>query len=183
MTGRIQFLLVGITAVALVGAWSPGVSADELPPAETLGRMVRFSTCLEAAWKERPGHAIAAELKSENGVPQYDFDIRTKDGREWLVECDATTGMVRQIEELVKPSDPRFKSQVKISEEEAKRKVLKFFPGKVTYTNYMIEPNGQAAYEIDVMVEEFDHITKFEVNATTGEVEALGIELWEIGKR
>ncbi|MDV2503190.1 MAG: PepSY domain-containing protein [bacterium] len=176
--------MTAIMAVAVVGAWAPSVLAShhELPSQQTLERMVRFETCLEAAWKERPGHATAVDFRSEEGVPQYDFDIRTEDGREWVVECDAMTGLVKEIEQKVKPSDPVFKSQVKISEADAKRKVLKFFPGKVTYTYYIIEPDGQAMYEFDVFVEEFGHIMKFEVNATTGEVEGAGHDMWEIGK-
>ncbi len=183
MTGRIQFLLVGITAVAVLGVWSSSVSAGKLPPAETLERMVRFETCLKAAWKEQPGRVSAAELQSQFGVPQYNFDIESSDGGKWLIECNAATGVVTEVEQIVGRTNPLFKDQVRISEGDVKTKVSRFFPGQVVYMQYMIEANGQAMYDFNVKMKGSDRIMKFEVNATTGEVEAPGPVLWEIGKR
>jgi uncharacterized membrane protein YkoI len=182
MKQRVRIIMIAILAVAVVGAWSPSVSAGKLPPAETLERMVRFETCLKAAWKEQRGRVSAAELQSQYGVAQYNFDIETSDGGKWLVECNAATGVVTEVEQIVGRTNPLFKDQVRISEGEVKAKVSRFFPGEVIYMQYMIEANGQAMYDFNVK-NGSGRIMKFEVNATTGEVEAPGPVIWVIGKR
>ena len=182
MTRRVEIFMIAVLAVAVVGAWSPSVSAGRLPPAEALGKMVRFETCLKAAWKEQPGRVSAAELQSQFGIPQYNFDIESSDGGKWLIECNAATGVVTEVEQIVGRTNPLFKDQVRISEGDVRTKVSRFFPGQVIYMQYVIEANGQAMYDFNVKIKGSDRIMKFEVNATTGEVEAPGPVLWEIGR-
>lgn len=142
---------------------------------------VSLEKCLQAALKEKSGEVVKVELKMENKVPTYEFDIETPDGKAWDVECSSMTGKITEIEEEVKSADnAQFKSKSKVSEAEAKKTALAAFPGEVIETEYEIEPDGAASYEFDIKTK--DGELKVEVDATSGKVVEHSTEIYQIGK-
>ncbi|MBL26453.1 MAG: peptidase [Rhodospirillaceae bacterium] len=167
-----------VAAIALV----VGVGSAQARDVDEIGRkMVRMETCLAAALEVRPGEARKLEFKSEEGIPVYEFDILNGDGVTWNVECDATTGLVSEMEREVSVDDPMFTAKMKIDEATAKQTVLDIYPGaSIEAHEYVIEQDGSAAYEFDVSMPKGREM-KIEVDATTGEVTESNFELWEIG--
>ena len=58
----------------------------------------QFEKCMSAALAERPGQVVKVEFKNENGSQMYEFDIRGTDGSDWDVECNASRGLVSEVE-------------------------------------------------------------------------------------
>ena len=54
----------------------------------------------KTALAKYPGTVVESEFSIESdGNPSYEFDIKTKDGKEWEVEIDAVTGKVLESEQ------------------------------------------------------------------------------------
>jgi len=96
--------------------------------------------------------------------------------------CDISTGNIYEIErEVESASDPLFKKNMKVNEEEAGKTALALYPGKIVHTEYEIEANGASSYEFDIF--ERPGVTyKVEVDAATGEIVEVSIEKWDIGR-
>ncbi len=63
---------------------------------------VSLEDAKKAALAAKPGEVIESETAIEaNGNASYEFDIKGKDGKEWEVEVDATTGKVIETEQEV----------------------------------------------------------------------------------
>jgi uncharacterized membrane protein YkoI len=142
--------------------------------------MVKIETCLDAALDRIPGNARKVELKLEDGDPVYEFDIESKNGGTYNVECNAQEGVIVEVEREVKPDDPTFKSLAKVSEEEARKFALAIHPGKVVANEYEIGDDGNATYEYDIQTT-LGYEIKVDVDAATGEIEEANVELYEIG--
>jgi len=96
--------------------------------------------------------------------------------------CDISKGTIFEVEREVKStSDPLFKKNMKISEDEARKVALAIYPGTIVHTEYEIEFNGAAAYEFDIANKE-GATFKVEVDAKTGEITEVAIEKWDIGR-
>lgn len=144
-------------------------------------KMVKISTCLDAAYETIPGNATKVELKLEGDDPTYEFDIVAKaDGKTYNVECNAEEGMVTEVEREVSANDPVFKKLAKISEAQAKQIALSIHPGKVVGFEREVGFDGDATYEFDIQ-SIHGHEVKVDVDASTGEIEEANIELFEIG--
>lgn len=78
---------------------------------------VTLEQCMSEATEHINGHVAIVEFKSEDGIPIYEFEILSKDGRVWNVEVNAQTGLVVEFEKHVAPDDKEFASQAKISKE------------------------------------------------------------------
>jgi uncharacterized membrane protein YkoI len=145
---------------------------------------VTIETCILAAQAERAGKMVKLDVKLEKTRPVYEFDIERSDGTVWDVECDARTGKITEIEREVKnANDPLFKAKSKISLEQAKRIVLKAYPGTINdaEVEFEIEENGNASYEMDVLTKNGKEM-KIEVDATTGKIVEANEELYQIGR-
>lgn len=145
---------------------------------------VHVETCLVAASAIKAGDYLKVEYLavSPRGVPTYEIEVRGTDGREWELMCDAMTGTIYEIEqEAHDASDPLFQEQAKVSEEEARAKALRLYPGKVEEVEYELESNGDASYEIDLISPDGTEF-KVEVDATTGEIVEVSVEAWQIGQ-
>lgn len=175
----ILFLLAGL-GLGFVGNYANADFLEQSGEVLPHGN-VSFETCMSAATKLIPGHVAIVEFKSEEGIPQYEFEIHAKDGTTWNVEVNADTGFAMEIEKHVKPDDPVFKSQAKISEKKAEQIALSFMPGKVDNREYLIEEDGMAVYEFDVHSLHGGEF-KIEVEAETGKIHRVNPEHWEIGE-
>jgi uncharacterized membrane protein YkoI len=143
---------------------------------------VSMETCLKAALAKQPGTVVKLEFKIERGAPIYEFDIESKDGKAWDIECDANTGKITEVEQEVRNADdPAFKTKMKINEAEARKIALKAYPGEIKEVEYEIEPNGDASYEFDIIAKDGKEM-KIEVDASTGKIVEASEELYQIGK-
>jgi len=63
---------------------------------------VTMEQAKKTALAAKPGTVVESETSIEsNGNASYEFDIKGKDGKEWEVEVDATTGKVIETEQEV----------------------------------------------------------------------------------
>lgn len=141
-----------------------------------------LETCMKAAQAKHQGFVQTLEAEIENGKPIYEFDIRTADGKEWEVECDAKTGKIIETEEEVEQHDPRFKGKAKLSWEEAKKAALAIHPGEVLETEFAIESDGSVSYEFDIKTASGKEM-EVEIDAVTGKLdEEPEEEMYQIGE-
>lgn len=141
---------------------------------------VPMEKCMAAATRVISGQVAIVEFKSQDGYPVYEFEIKAKDGTLWNVEVNAKTGHVVEIEKQVKPEDPVFRAQAKITQKQAEVLALEFMPGKVDRREYIIEPDGVAVYEFDIQ-SVYGCEFKVEVEAETGKIHRINPVYWEIG--
>jgi uncharacterized membrane protein YkoI len=138
--------------------------------------------CLHAALAVKNGGVVKVELKTEDKIPTYEFDIETSDGKAWDIECSTQTGKISEIEEEVSSTEhPLFKVKMKIGVEEARKIALAAYPGDVVELEYEVEPNGDASYEFDIKTKDGKEM-KVEVDASTGKIVEANSEIYQIGK-
>ncbi len=140
--------------------------------------------CLKSASAIKDGYYAKLEYLTltARGTKTYEIEIHDKNGVEWELMCDISTGTIYEIErEVESTSDPLFKKNMKVSEEAAGKAALALYPGRIVHTEYEIETNGASSYEFDIF--EKPGVTyKVEVNAATGEIVEVSIEKWDIGR-
>ena len=136
--------------------------------------------CVMNAIEKYPGHVLSMESEIEKDRLIYEFDIMTKDGREVEVECDARKHTLHDFEVEYKKGDKTFTNATKISESEAEKIALEKYNGKIVDREYSME-NGNPAYEFDIYVAKKGHEYEVEVDAVTGEILEVEMELYDIG--
>ncbi len=140
--------------------------------------------CLKSASAIKDGYYAKLEYLTltDKGTTAYEIEIHDKEGVEWELMCNISTGTIYEIErEVTSTSDPLFKKNMKVNEDAARKAALDLYPGNVVHTEYEIEANGASSYEFDIF--ERPGVTyKVEVDATTGEVVEVSIEKWDIGR-
>ncbi|MFV1921202.1 MAG: PepSY domain-containing protein [Methylotenera sp.] len=139
-----------------------------------------LSTCLDKVFKMHDGKIVKLEYKTENKVPVYEFDVQTRAGKAWEIECRVKDGKITETEEEVKKDDPRFVKLAKITERKAEEIALAAHPGTVIEVEYELEENGDASYEFDILEADNEEI-KVEVNAATGKIVEVTYESYQIG--
>ena len=136
--------------------------------------------CYMKAVEKYPGHVLSMESEIEKDRLIYEFDIMTKDGREVEVECDAKNHTLHDFEVEYKKGDKTFTKAAKISESEAEKIALEKYNGKIVDREYSLE-NGNPSYEFDIYVAKKGHEYEVEVDAVTGEILEVEMELYDIG--
>ena len=152
--------------------------------AQAAPEAVHIETCLVAASAVKAGDYLKVEYLSVSprGVPSYEIEVRGADGREWELMCDTLTGTIYEIEqEAAGASDPLFLERARVSEEQARAKALRLYPGEIKEVEYELESNGDPAYEIDLVTADGTEF-KIEVDAATGEIVEVSVEAWQIGQ-
>ena len=174
--------LIAIPAALLTTAAITAALVAQPIQAGTLPKTkVSLERCLSAALQAHAGNVVKLEMKTEKGVPVYEFDIESSDGRAWDIECDAASGKIVEIEEEVKSAAaPAFAAKLKVNEEQARQIALKRHPGEIVEVEYEIEPDGKASYEFDIVAGGKER--KVEVDATSGEIVEDNEEFYQIGK-
>jgi uncharacterized membrane protein YkoI len=163
--------------IALLAGATSGIAHAEYPKTD-----FSIEQCMHAALAEKSGGVVKVELKTENGVPTYEFDIETPDGKAWDIECDTKTGKISEIEQEVKNAkDPLFKAKLKVGEKAARKTALAAHPGTIVEVEYEIEPDGAASYEFDIKGKDGAE-QKVEVDATSGKIVEDNSEIYQIGK-
>lgn len=176
MNTRLRMVMLG-TMTLLLGATTTFAADFKMPKTK-----VSMETCLKAALTKQPGTVVKLEFKIERGAPTYEFDIESKDGKAWDIECDANTGKITEVEQEVRNvDDPAFKPKMKVGEAEARKIALKAYPGEIKEAEYEIEPNGDASYEFDIITKDGKEM-KVEVDASTGRIVEVSEEIYQIGR-
>ncbi|HEX7812727.1 MAG TPA: PepSY domain-containing protein [Burkholderiales bacterium] len=169
-------LLFSAAGLIALSATAP-FAAEALPKTKA-----GLEKCMSAALEAHAGTVIKMEMKREKGVPTYEFDIESKDGKAWDIECDGNTGKITEVEEEVSSAtEAQFAAKVKVTEEQARKTALERHAGEIIEVEYEIEPDGAASYEFDIrMADGKEH--KVEVDATSGKIVEDNEELYQIGK-
>jgi uncharacterized membrane protein YkoI len=139
--------IVAAAAAALALAAGPAF-AQEVSPAVTV------EDCLASVEAALGGDALHLEYESRGGTPTYEFIIGAG-GIEYYVGCDATTGLIGEVDLIVKADDPRWTALAKVDEAAAKKAATERYKGG----------------EFNVYVD-----------AATGSITLVNIEYWEIGR-
>lgn len=141
----------------------------------------KLETCMKAALAKYPGQVLSVEAEIEKGKPIYEFDIKTQDGKEMEVECDARTGKVTEVEQEVESASVEaFKAKARISEDDARKTALEKRPGEIVDVEYNIESDGMPSFEFDIVGK--DGIEwEVEVDAATGKILEEEREVYQIG--
>jgi uncharacterized membrane protein YkoI len=172
-------LRVTLIATAVCALLSGQAFADhetiKPKPYDSLGK------CVKAALSKHDGKIVKVEAKSERKQLVYEFDVESKDGTAWDIECDAKTGKVTEVEQEVKADDEKFKALAKVSEADAKATALAKHPGTVVEVEYELEPDGKASYELDILEADNEEV-KVEVDASTGKIVETSYEVYQIGQ-
>ncbi len=140
-----------------------------------------FAECRQAALHTQAGNVVKVELKREGKALIYEFDIRGTDGKDWDIECDASTIKITEVErEVDNVHHPLFEAKLKVDEKTARQTALKRYPGAIVEVEYEIEQNGDASYEFDIDTNAGKEM-KIEIDASTGEIVEADEEFWQIG--
>ena len=169
--------MIGVIGGAVLVFTLGNVMAMEATPKTN----VSMETCLAAALKAHPGKVKELEMSVEDGVPHYEFEIITADGRETEVECDAMTGKIVEVEWENENMDlDAFLDKAKVSPAEARKIALRRVPGKIMKMDLETTSTGVMSYEFEVMTRDGKEVD-VEVDAMTGNVREVETEVYEIG--
>ncbi len=168
-------------SAVLAAGCAPTTPAGKDAAAAAGAPAITLADCVSAVNAVKAGTIVKVEGKTEDGRHVYEFDVRSPDGTQWDVECDALTARIVEVEQEVNaPTDTPFAAKVKISLDSAKAIALAAYPGTVKEVEYEVEENGDATYEIDIVGADGTE-RKIEVDATRGNITENEAEHYQIG--
>lgn len=169
--------IIGVTgAAALAMVFGHALAMEEMPKTN-----VSMETCLAAALKAQPGEVKELEMSLEDGVPHYEFEINTADGRETEVECDAMTGRIVEVEWENENMDmDAFLTNAKVTPAQAREIALQRVPGKIDEMGMEMTSTGVMSYEFEVTTRSGEEVD-VEVDAVSGRIIETEVEIYEIG--
>ncbi|MBX3076130.1 PepSY domain-containing protein [Candidatus Obscuribacterales bacterium] len=138
----------------------------------------------DAALKLVPGELLCWDLQVEDGIPEYAFYIKGKDGRISEVELDGNTGKKTNIGILIdsqssdgrkikttNAADRARLKEAKLTIEQTQEKALKAYPGTVEAWEILIWESGKEGKLVhDFRVIGKDGKKVVTVNSKTGEI-------------
>jgi uncharacterized membrane protein YkoI len=165
-----------IASAAAVLAVTPVMAMEGMPKTK-----VSMETCLGAAMAVHPGKVKELEMTLDNGVPHYEFEIETADGRETEVECDAMTGKIVEVEwENDNMDIDAFLEKATVSPAQARKAALERVPGRIDDVDLETTSTGALSYEFEVITPDGKEMD-VEVDAMSGEVTEIESDIYEIG--
>jgi uncharacterized membrane protein YkoI len=169
-------------AAALLLTTACGPKVPEIPPDQpVVAAPMLLGDCVRSVLLAHSGTIVKVEGTTDSSRTIYEFDVRSPDGTQWDIECDAVTAKVVEIEQEVNsPSDDPFREKVVITADSAKAIALGAHPGEVIETEYEVESDGAASYEFDIKGPDGSE-TKVEVDATNGRITEANPETFQIG--
>ena len=171
-----RIVLGTLGSVALLAAASQVLAMEPMPPTR-----VSMEECLSAALERYPGKVKELEFGLEDGVPHYEFEILTADGRETEVECSAMTGEIVEVEWENENMDlDAFLETSKVSPAQARKIALRRVPGKVTKMDLETNSMGVMSYEFEIRTRDGEDVN-VEVDAMSGNVIEVETEIYEVG--
>ena len=170
---NVSCVLGGVAAILTVGS---ALAIEGMPETK-----VSMETCLGAALAKYPGEVKEVEMTIEDGVPHYEFEIETSDGRETEVECDAMTGKIVEVEWENENMDmDAFLANAKISPAQAREAALQRVPGRIAGMDLETTSTGKMSYEFEVITPDGKEMD-VEVDAMTGKIIEIESDVYEIG--
>ncbi len=139
-----------------------------------------LSACVKVALAKHPGRMDSLSYEFEDGKSQFEIDIKGNDGRNWEVECDASSGKINRIEREISASAPEFKSKAKIRLDAALKIALDKYPGDVINIEYDLEDDGEISYEFIIKTQDGKTI-EIEVDAESGKLAGYEEVIYRIG--
>jgi uncharacterized membrane protein YkoI len=163
---KLKTVVIAALAVVAAPVWAQSL---EIPKTK-----YSMEQALQAVLAKYPGKVNSVELELKNGVPHYEFEIKTLvDGHEWEIECDANTLEITGAERDVEADDAAFTSVAKLSVADAMKIAVQKAPGMPTEVEYEVSPDGRAWYEFTITQAGGKSIEVM-VDAATGQV--IGME-------
>ncbi len=140
-----------------------------------------MEACLAAALDLHPGRVKELEFGLEDGVPHYEFEILTADGRETEVECSAMTGKIVEVEWENQNMDlDAFLEKARVSPAQARKTALRRVPGKIVKMDLETTSTGVMSYEFEVRTRDGKDVD-VEFDAMSGKVIEVETDIYEIG--
>ena len=141
----------------------------------------KFPACAVKILQKYPGKILSIEAEqSKNNQLHYEFDIFVPQSRRiFEIECNPEDLTLNDIEEEVKPHDPRFLSRNPIDVESAERLALKGINGLIVGREFSIQQNS-ILYEFDILLDNNLEV-EVEIDAQTGKVLEREIEIFSVG--
>lgn len=144
-----------LLCVAMAFGCSPSFGADKGKIVKTVTAKVSKEKAQEAALKAAPGELLCWDLQIEDGIPEYAFYIKGKDGRISEAEMDGNTGKKTNIGVLIESSssdgskikttnaaDLARLKQPKLTREQTQDKALKAYSGTVEAWELLLWESG-----------------------------------------
>ena len=167
-------LSLALGALVLAAAATPAAAQDG-------AGTVTVEDCLASVEDALGGDALHLEFESRGGVPTYEFIIGAGD-IEYYAGCDATTGMIGEVDVIVDADDPRWTAVAKVDQAAASKAATDRYKGEVEEVKRLLLSNGGAAYEVDVEIDDASGEFNVYVDAASGRITQVNIEYWEIGR-
>ena len=170
-------LLMSLTLATACGPKVPDIPPDQ----PVVVAPMLLGDCVRSVLLAHSGTIVKLEGTTDSSRTIYEFDVRSPDGTQWDIECDAVTAKVVEIEQEVNsPTDEPFRQKVVITTDSARTIALGLHPGEVIETEYEVESDGAATYEFDIKGADGSE-TKVEVDATNGRITEANPEAFQIG--
>jgi uncharacterized membrane protein YkoI len=148
--------LCSLLCLAIAFGSGPTFAADKGKITKTVRAKVSKEKAQEAALKLVPGELLCWDLQIEDGIPEYAFYIKGKDGRISEAEMDGNSGKKTNIGVLIE-SHSRGGSQIKttnaadlarlketkLTKDQTKEKALKAYPGIVEAWELLLWESGK----------------------------------------
>ena len=165
-----------MASAAAMLAVAPAMPMEGMPKTK-----VSMETCLSAALAMHPGEVKELEMTLDNGVPHYEFEIMTADGRETEVECDAMTGKIVEVEWENDNMDlDAFLEKAAVTPAQARKAALERVPGRIDGMDLETTSAGAMSYEFEVITPDGKELD-VEVDAMSGQVTEIESDIYEIG--
>jgi len=176
--------LFALLALTVAFGCGPTFAADEGKTTKTVTAKVSKEKAQAASMKLAPGELLCWDLQIEEGIPEYAFYIKGKDGRIREVELDGNTGKKTNIGILIdsqssdgrkinttNAADRARLKEAKLTIDETKEKALKAYPGSVEAWEILIWESGKEGklvHDFRVVGKEGKKVVT--VNSKTGEI-------------
>ena len=180
-------ILCSLVCVAIAFGCSPTYGADNGKIVKTVKAKVSKGKAQETALKLIPGDLLCWDLQIEDGIPEYAFYIRGKDGRISEAEMDGNTGKKTNVGVLIESSsidggkikttnaaDLARLKEPKLTREQTQDKALKTYPGNVEAWELLLWESGtEGKLVFDFRIAGKDGKRVVTVDSTTGAIVSI----------
>jgi uncharacterized membrane protein YkoI len=179
--------LFSLLALAIAFGCGPTFAADEGMTTKTVTAKISKEKAQEASLKLVPGDLVCWDLQIENGIPEYAFYIKSKDGRISEVELDGNTGKRTNIGILIasgssdgrqikttNTADLARLKEPKLTREQTQEKALKAYSGKVEAWELLLweaGTEGRLVFDFRVVGKSGKRVVT--VDSKTGEIVSI----------
>ncbi|MBA3992672.1 MAG: hypothetical protein C0469_04035 [Cyanobacteria bacterium DS2.3.42] len=181
--------LSSLLALAISVGCGPTLAADEGKTTKTVTAKISEKKAKEASLKLVPGDLLCWDLQIEEGIPEYAYYIKGKDGRISEVELDGNTGKKTNIGILIESLGKDGKTikttnakdlarlkETKLTREQTQEKALKAYPGTVEAWELLLWESGtEGKLVFDFRVVGKDGKKVVTVDSKTGEIVSISV--------